>query len=331
VNILKFNQIAIISSIFLLAVILTAGFYSVNRSHPFNVNFINAAMYQRTPTPDGSNQTVHPSIVYFPGAWNGWRYWLAITPYPNGNNKYENPSILVGNDSAIKVNGGWQTPAGLKNPIVSHPPGGNYADPELIYNNDTDELWLYYCDGPALTLQRSSDGVHWTQPRLVLSWSGKTATGMSYSVVKQGHDWYMWYMRGKSIYRVEYRRSSDGLNWSSARNVTFTPEAQPWHLDVKYIPSMNEYWMFFCASESDMDSQFQGGSLYFAESVDRVNWVTMEKPILTINPLGWDNERIYRSTFDYDSSSGIVHLWYSARSLDRGWHIGYATSKLYSK
>ncbi len=35
-----------------------------------------------------------------------------MTPYPNGNDTYENPSILAGNDGTS-----WAVPAGLINPI----------------------------------------------------------------------------------------------------------------------------------------------------------------------------------------------------------------------
>ena len=49
-----------------------------------------------TPTYDGSGQGMHPS-VYDAGAgetWNGHRYWMAMTPYPNNDSTKENPSIL---------------------------------------------------------------------------------------------------------------------------------------------------------------------------------------------------------------------------------------------
>ena len=292
--------------------------------------FANAETFQRTPTPDGLNQTVHPSVLYFPEAWRGWKYWMAITSYANGNPRDEEPSILVGNDTATKTGGSWQTPNGLKNPIIKPPYGGFYADPELVYNDDTNELWLYYksYDGGAaevkLSLLRSSDGVHWTKPQSLISWSGKSTEGRSYSIVKQHHNWDLWYQRGNKVYRVEHRHSNNGLSWSSPSNVTFTHNAQPWHLQVRYIPNMKEYWMLFCASKNGVNYTSPGGSLYLAKSADRENWVTMERPVLTVNPHGWDSDRIYRSTFVYDPSTGVIHLWYSARSRFQ-WYTGYTS------
>src|SRR5215208_6402246 len=42
-------------------------------------------------TYDGSGQLVHPDAAVFPRGWQGKRYWIAATPYPGGNPKYENP------------------------------------------------------------------------------------------------------------------------------------------------------------------------------------------------------------------------------------------------
>src|ERR1051325_5386212 len=35
-----------------------------------------------SPTYENSGESVHPDVVEFPYWWNGWRYWLTMTPYP---------------------------------------------------------------------------------------------------------------------------------------------------------------------------------------------------------------------------------------------------------
>lgn len=42
-------------------------------------------------TYDGSNQAVHPDMIYLNG-----KYWLVVTPYPYGMEEYENPCIYCG-------------------------------------------------------------------------------------------------------------------------------------------------------------------------------------------------------------------------------------------
>jgi hypothetical protein len=112
-----------------------------------------------------------------PDGWHGYKYWLANVPYPNGNDSFENPSVLASDDAAF-----WQIPAGGTNPLVSAPPCDHNNDPDLVYNPATDELWLYYLDtrrssrcGASyndnyLKLIKSSDGVHWSEPLTLIDW-----------------------------------------------------------------------------------------------------------------------------------------------------------------
>lgn len=74
---------------------------------------------------------VHPSCQFFPRGWNGWRYWMAFTPYPNANSDYENPSIAVSNDGEE-----WVLPLGLTNPLVGKPAVGYNADTHLAMSPD---------------------------------------------------------------------------------------------------------------------------------------------------------------------------------------------------
>src|SRR4051794_8423432 len=58
----------------------------------------NAAAPLVTPTYEVSGQVVHPAVVRFADGWHGYEYWMAVEPYPNENDHYENPSILASND-----------------------------------------------------------------------------------------------------------------------------------------------------------------------------------------------------------------------------------------
>ena len=40
----------------------------------------------------------HPKILRFNPSWNGYYYWMAFTPYPNGDQAKENPHILASNN-----------------------------------------------------------------------------------------------------------------------------------------------------------------------------------------------------------------------------------------
>ncbi len=62
---------------------------------------------------DGKNQPTHPSVIDMGEEWNGFRYWMAYSPYPNADGGEENPCIGASNDMLH-----WKTPNGLYNPIA---------------------------------------------------------------------------------------------------------------------------------------------------------------------------------------------------------------------
>ena len=128
----------------------------------------NAPAPELIPTYDGSDQSTHPSVVRFDRPWNGFLYWMAMTPYPNNNDGFEDPSVLASNDGKR-----WVVPAGVENPLVPAPLVGHNCDVELVYVREEDELRLYYVEADDVAqswvkLLRSKDGAHWTGPETVI-------------------------------------------------------------------------------------------------------------------------------------------------------------------
>ena len=41
----------------------------------------------------GQDQPTYPSVIGFDNKWNGYRFWMVYTPYPEANGEEENPSI----------------------------------------------------------------------------------------------------------------------------------------------------------------------------------------------------------------------------------------------
>ena len=78
-------------------------------------------------TYDGSNQPVHPDMVFVDN-----RYWLVVTPYPYGMEEYENPSVYFGDIiESLK--------SGCNNPIdkqKKHEIGYHLSDPCIFEINE---------------------------------------------------------------------------------------------------------------------------------------------------------------------------------------------------
>lgn len=128
----------------------------------------NAPQPALVPTYDGSDQPTHPSVVDMVAEtgrrWHGYRYWMAHTPYPNGNALLENPSIVVSNNGYD-----WHdTEVGITNPIVPHPggPGGQYnSDSDIAWDPERRRMWMIHrTTYPASTCNvlHTTDGLTWT-------------------------------------------------------------------------------------------------------------------------------------------------------------------------
>ena len=277
-------------------------------------------------TYDGSGQVVHPDIAWpTPESLDG-KPRLAITPYPWGNANYENPSLFEAGGLDM-----WTVPDGVTNPIAK-PSSGYLSDPDILWVADQRELWLYsrHVDGGnEILVSRSQDGLRWSDPRVVVRVPNHQA--VSPTVVRRSAtDWLMWTVNAggagctSSSTTVELRRSADGLAWSSPRTVTLTqPGVYPWHLEVQWLPSRNEYWALF---NGKLSGSCTTDALYLATSADGVAWKTYAAPILRRGAIPELADIVYRATFSYDPQRDVVSLWHSGARYTTGgyeWHAAF--------
>jgi hypothetical protein len=294
----------------------------------------NATSALLTPTPDGSGQTVEPTVLDFPDGWNGFRYWMAIsplpTPYPKNLSTLENPSILVSQDGTD-----WNVPPGLTNPVAV-PTQGLLADGSIVYDSDDDELWLYYINDISdsagtnheyLLRVESKDGVNWTKPHELLA--GLNYPFTSPAVVKFRGLYYLWtVVAGASgcasaSTTIAYRTSTDGIQWSTPRPVNLSvPNYIVWHLNVTRVARTNQ--LLVANTAYPVSSRSCGDTILFAgTSWDGVTW---SDPQIMLNRGArndWDGLNVYRSSFIYDDTESLLRIWYSAEG-PRGWHVGYS-------
>jgi len=277
-------------------------------------------------TYDGSGQVVHPDIAWpTPGNLDG-RSRLAITPYPWGNSNFENPSIFLGGGLDT-----WTVPDGVANPIAK-PSTGYLSDPDILWVAEARELWLYYRRvgrGNEILVSNSPDGSQWSPPRVVLSVPNHQAVSPTV-VHRSATDWLMWTVNAgdagctSSSTTVELRRSTDGLTWTPPRTVSLTqPGVFPWHLEVQWLPSRQEYWALY---NGKVAGSCTTDALFLATSADGVSWKTYPAPILSRGAIPEFADIVYRATFSYDPQRDVVSLWHSgARYTSRGyeWHAAF--------
>ena len=289
----------------------------------------NAAAPLSIPTYEGTDQPTHPSVVRFDQPWNGYTYWMAMTPYPFNNGALENPSIVASNDG---IN--WVVPQGVTNPLIDTPSKGHNCDVDLVYVPNTDELRMYYVDADdiissRIKMIRTTDGVNWSVPVTVLKDLVKKYSMLSPSIeILPDGTYMMWYVdAGNTGWNnqsntVKYRTSSDGISWSAATTCTdfVQPGYQIWHIDVHYDAASGSYYAVFPAYPNGTDCD--SCKLFFAVNSTGNKWEFFSKPILKPGNTGaWDDYCIYRSSMLMEGNT--LKVWYGAKKQeDSSWHIG---------
>ena len=288
------------------------------------------------PTYEGTGQSVHPDIVAFQEEWNGARYWMTMTPYPGGDVRFENPSLLVSGDGfALAV------PTGVTNPLIPSPGYPAYnSDPDLTYDHRHGELVMSYRvvrDGSnIIKVVTSRDGRTWTTPHIAFSERSHSAVSQTMVPPTSVAPAMVWYVdagtagcKARST-RVLMRRaitttgSLEAAEWSAS---TVTDMAQPgyniWHLKVRYVPSRREYWALVVAYPADGNG-CGGDDLFLARSKDGVHWSGFRQPVLNHADRAWTRSALYRGSFLYDPAADQLSMWFSARGEAGMWRMGYA-------
>ena len=106
---------------------------------------------------------VHPCVRYISDGLCGHKWWLVVTPYPNGNSRYEQPILYYGDNNDVVPPKNWLFVGLVQEP---HKTGFN-SDPNLYY--DGKKLWIFWketktentlkeCNGHSI-MARSYNGV----------------------------------------------------------------------------------------------------------------------------------------------------------------------------
>lgn len=298
---------------------------SSSRLHRINPQISNIQLLT-TPTYDGSGQAVHPSTIYIPGGFGGYKYWMGMTPYPSGNDDYENPSLLASNDGIT-----WVVPDGITNPLAPKPSQHN-SDTCLVFNTDTNTLYLYYNEtATGATTYRfaiTEDPLS-IAPKVTCSFPVEP---MSEQVIYNGpSDWECYYVNfsEKVIYKVT---SSDGIMWDNAIAVnaydmsTGASFSDPvlWHLACSRIDGRILFWI--AAYPSGSNSAYT--DLFWGVRENDHSAIMMKRPAILTEFSPWCTREVYMSSM-IQMEDGMYRLYISGATTAVVWRIGCADISLW--
>lgn len=200
---------------------------------------------------DGSNQPYHPSVYFFKKGWNGFQYWMVLTPYPMHvvyKDRWECPCIYCSNDGIR-----WNAPNQFINPLddltieeMEHK--DFFSDPHLVVNSNKLECWYRLTDrkrDKTFILRRiSKDGKLWSEREILIDPEEEhiidTIGDMVRSPAIIFQEMYkMWYVDNKKNVgqrNLCFSTSADGEKWERRQLCTLLGyTTNPWHIDVSFI------------------------------------------------------------------------------------------------
>jgi len=277
-------------------------------------------------TSDASGQPTHPDVVYAPEGFGArkWPYWMVCTPYPYGNDFFENPELFASFDG---VN--WQIPDGAKNPLVPSCPikGDHHSDPDLVLHQN--QLWLFFrqtlrSKTPTknrILLMKSGNGVDWSNPTEILL--DQKGTGLlSPAVICDENGFLMWMIEqvdGK--FAIIRRLSEDGTNWTGSRKCEIAGSIAGrnlWHIDV--IPEKDRLSALVVTCTGQVG---EGSRIHYAYSFNQGETWNIG-PFLLERVYEFEAALQYRATMrKVQEDPPLYEVWYSAASSKYVWSIAY--------
>lgn len=183
---------------------------------------------------DGYNQPIHPKVITFASAWNGYKYWMATTPYPYALDNTENPHIHASNDL---IN--WEVPVGVPVPLDDLTDGAvtYWSDTHLVYRSDLNRIECWYrgyrqgTNDIIIARKTTTNGIAWSAREVLYTYPG--GGFLSHAVMWETDKYKAWvFGTGGGYYEI----SADGLTWTKIANLSYdtTGITFPiWHADVE--------------------------------------------------------------------------------------------------
>jgi predicted GH43/DUF377 family glycosyl hydrolase len=210
--------------------------------------------------------------------------------------------------------------------LTSSGPGvydDNYvSSPQVINDSGEFKMWYMGNDGSTdrILYANSSDGITWAKQGLALS---DTSVAPN-SVIKENGIYKMWYQQLSGNHRIYYATSLDGINWDKQGLVLDKGQSgQPDDMHVAGAAVINDSGNHHDMWYSGHDGS-SGYRMFWAHSLDGMNWVRQDLAIEQGSPGEFDDEGVSYSNVIKDND-GFYKMWYTGNDGSGNHRIFYAT------
>jgi hypothetical protein len=261
-----------------------------------------------------TNQVTHPSILFFPEKWNGYRYWMAYTPYPGGNDDEEDPNLAVSNDGVT-----WVKAPGVTQPLdnASGTPMYN-SDPDLVMGPDATMylFWRHYDDTAVgaeekAYVRTSTDGVNWAAKKLVWTFNQATLRPLSPSYLFESNKWIVYFVDNSAPSAPIVKRAvslgvdpTAGWNAPTTCTVSNVPSGKsPWHIEIARLGGQY-VGLLAC---TDTAGSGANGIIMLITSELGTNWIGGGESVIPMVQSG-EHDQLYRASFFPEVKDGVLGL-----------------------
>lgn len=195
-----------------------------------------------------------------------------------------------------ETKGGWiKHPDG---PLLGGPDMGTCFDVFALADTDGYRLYFSWRDKDSLAVVTGTDGIHWSEPRIILEpqpetgWEDKLNRN---AVVKRGDIYHMWYCgQARDYTRIGYATSQDGYTWTRYSDEPIMIPELPWEgrslmcPHVLWDEEQGLFKMWYSAGET-----YEPDAIGYAVSADGVHWRKHPaNPIFTPGKASWEQDKV---------------------------------------
>jgi beta-1,2-mannobiose phosphorylase / 1,2-beta-oligomannan phosphorylase len=196
-------------------------------------------------------------------------------------------SLAIGSAAAAETTAGWVKHPG--NPVLGGKLGTCF-DISVLREGEKYRMWFSWRPKASLALVESDDGVHWSDPVIVLK--PNKASGWEDDinrpgVIKKDGTYRLWYTgqaRGHSS--IGYATSADGVAWQRMSDKPVLAAELPWEKVAVMCPHVmwdeeqKQYRMWYSGG-----GQYEPDAIGYATSADGLHWTKhAENPVVRPDP-----------------------------------------------
>ncbi len=176
---------------------------------------------------------------------------------------------------------------------------GTCFDVTVLEERGGYRMWFSWRPRESVALVDSSDGIHWSEPVVVLAPNPSSGWEQRINrpvVIKRGHKYHMWYT-GQTARRsyIGYATSPDGRTWTRMSDKPVLSPEKPWEDVAVMCPHVvwdeqkRLYRMWYSGGQ-----QYEPNAIGYATSADGLTWKKLpDNPIFAARPGNrWEQHKV---------------------------------------